>query len=182
MFKTNLAFKISNQSWNLPEWEYLVSEVSSVFKLTTKENSKLRNSYTAKIIATIPFEAGCNEPERTAIAHLCLYIAEIKGFQKFCSHNVQDDENIYNRLAFISTFDGGNLEIINHGMSILALIMLEGYKSSCSKDKKANIYNPLVSGKWNYQNEKNKLLWEIGKIEVPNLDWIFAEKTINYWS
>lgn len=44
----------------------------------------------------------------TAIAHLCLYEAEIQGFQKYCSHTPDDDSDIFNRLAFISTFEGGN--------------------------------------------------------------------------
>ena len=57
----------------------------------------------------------------------------MQGFQKYCAHNVSDDDDIFNRLAFISTFEGGNKEIIHHGMNILALIMLEGYKKSAQK-------------------------------------------------
>ncbi len=66
-------------------------------------------------------------------------------------------------------------------MNVLALIMIEGYRKSMQKDKINNIYNPFVSGKWNYQRIKNKLLWEISKIEVPNIDWIFTELPLNKW-
>lgn len=66
-------------------------------------------------------------------------------------------------------------------MNVLALIMIEGYRKSMQKDKINNIYNPFVSGKWNYQSIKNKLLWEINKIEVPNIDWIFTELPLNFW-
>ena len=48
-------------------------------------------------------------------------------------------------------------------------------------DKEKNIYNPLVSGNWDYQTEKNKLLWEINKIEVPNIDWVFRYIPLNVW-
>ena len=66
-------------------------------------------------------------------------------------------------------------------MNVLALIMLEGYKRSIEKDRINNVYNPLISGKWNYQSIKNKLLWEINKINVPNIDWIFTNIPLNIW-
>lgn len=116
---------------------------------------------------------------------LCLngtiYVAELQGFQKYYAHLPSDDKEVFNRLARISTFDGGNQKIINHGMNILALIMIEGYKKSMEKDKSNNIYNPFVSGKWNYKNIKNKLIWEINKIKVPNLDCIFDNSSAIIW-
>lgn len=181
MLYLNQNYTNQEISWNLPEWAYLVNEVSKTFRLTIEERKLLETSTVAKIFATIPFEAKCIEPERTAIAHLCLYMAEKKGFQKYCSHQRTDDSNIYKRLDFISTFEGGNKEIINHGMNILTLIMLEGYRRSKYKDKKSNIYNPLNSGAWNYQSIKNKLLWEINKIKNPNLDWIFTSSPLDTW-
>ena len=66
-------------------------------------------------------------------------------------------------------------------MNILALIMLEGYKISSKQDRNNNVYNPILSGVWNYQSIKNKLLWEINKIEVPNFDWIFTSTPLNLW-
>ena len=181
MQNSAIIYSYNEQNWNLPEWNYLVDEVSKVFKFDEEEKYQFENSNTARIIATIPFEANCNEPERTAIAHLCLYVAEKRGFQKYCSHLPSDDSDFFNRLAFISTFDGGNREIINHGMNILALIMLEGYKISSKQDRNNNVYNPILSGVWNYQSIKNKLLWEINKIEVPNFDWIFTSTPLNLW-
>ena len=81
MQNSNAIRSYNEQSWNLPEWNYLVDGVSKVFKFDEEEKYKIENSNTAKIIATLPFEAQCKEPERTAIAHLCLYVAEIKGFK-----------------------------------------------------------------------------------------------------
>ena len=180
MFNNSNLAKALQEEWHLPQWSYLLTEISKVFSLNSKEIENLSNSTTAKIIATIPFESNCKEPERTAIAHLCLYIAELKGFQKYCSHNKEDDADIYNRLAFISTFEGGNYQIIEHGMAILALIMIEGYKKSKQKDEKAGVYNPLVSGTWNYQSIKNSLVWKINKLSVPNLD-ILLNADVGGW-
>lgn len=66
-------------------------------------------------------------------------------------------------------------------MNILALIMLEGYKISIKNDRNNNVYNPILSRMWNYQSIKNKLLWEINKIEVPSIDWIFTETPMDSW-
>ena len=181
MFKNSNLAKNVQEEWHLPQWSYLLTEISKVFSLNSKEIENLSNSTTAKIIATIPFESNCKEPERTAIAHLCLYIAELKGFQKYCSHNKEDDADIYNRLAFISTFEGGNYQIIEHGMAILALIMIEGYKKSKQKDEKTGVYNPLVSGTWNYQSIKNSLICKINKLSVPNLDILLPQADVGGW-
>lgn len=181
MYYSNCAYETQELNWNLPEWNYFVSELEKVFRLTPTEKEKLSNSVAAKIIATIPFEAKCKNPERTAIAHLCLYESEILGFQKYCSHLPSDDADLFERLSFISTFEGGDEKIIRHGMNILALLMLEGYKKSITKDVKSNTYNPLVTKTWDYQALKSKLLWEIQKDNIPNLDWIFQHEIKNAW-
>lgn len=171
MKNTNLAVKLHQP--NFEEWDYLATETAKVFNLSKKEADILYNSNTAKIIAKIPFAAGCKEPNRTAIAHLCIYEAEIRGFQKYYAHLPSDDDDIFNRLAFISNFDGGNPTIIEHGMYILAYIMVEGYKRSKEKDLKNGIYNPISNGKWNYKKLKNKLIRKINEIDCPDLDGYF---------
>lgn len=180
--KTNLAYQNSIEEWNLPIWDYLVKEITTVFSLSLQESEKLANSKTAKIIASLPFVANCIEPERTAIAHLVLYMAEIKGFQQYCAHVSSDDKMLLRRLDFISTFEGGDQKIIEHGMYMLALIMLEGYKKSSKKDAKMNIYNPLVSGTWNYQKEKNKIITKLSETEVPKLDNLYYNDPKMIWS
>ena len=168
MNNSNLAEKLETKTF--PEWDYLATETAKVFNLTRKEALALYNSNTAKIIAVIPFAAGCREPERTAIAHLCLYEAEIRGFQQFCAHLPSDDEDVFKRLDMISTFDDGNNAVIEHGMNILALIMLEGYNRSQEKDRLNGTYNPILSGKWNYDVLKKKLENKINEIDCPAID------------
>ena len=171
MHNTNLAEITENDVF--PEWEYLTTETARVFYLSNKETEKLYNSNTAKIIAKIPFVAGCKEPGRTAIAHLCIYMAEIKGFQKYYAHLPSDDEDIFNRLAFISTFRDGNQTIIEHGMNLLAYIMLEGYNRSKEMDLRNSVYNPVANGKWNYKELKKQLLNKINEVDCPELDQFF---------
>ena len=111
--------------------------------------------------------------ETAKVFNLSKKEAEIRGFQKNYAHLPSDDDDIFNRLAFISNFDGGNPAIIEHGMYILAYIMVEGYKRSKEKDLKNEIYNPISNGKWNYKKLKNKLIRKIKEIYCPDLDGYF---------
>ncbi len=176
---TNLAFaetlmetendSTTTKELEMPEdvWDYLVTEMQTVFRFSRKETKWFRNCKTAKLIATIPFAAGCDEPERTAIAHLCIYMAEIRGFQKYYAHLPSDDINLFKRLDFISTFEGGNPNVIEHGMNLLAFAMIEGYHKSETIDRKKYTYNPFVSGTWNYENLRKILKT---KIDENNYD------------
>ena len=176
--KADLAFwndEVQESPAKKMDWNYFVNEVSRVFTLSKKEQKEFKNSVTAKIIATIPFAANCNMPERTATAHLCLYMAEKRGFQEYCAHLPDDDKTLLTRLDFISTFDGGDQQILEHGMYILALIMLEGYKCSATKDTFKNIYNPIASGAWNYEEKKNEILNILKKTKNEELDDLAEE-------
>lgn len=181
---TNLAYQITDENKKDLPWEYLVEETSKVFRFTKKETKQFALSKTAKLIASIPFEADCYEPEKTAIAHLGLYVMEKRGFQEYCSHQPIDDVNILHRLDFISIFEGGNPEIIEHGMYLLALIMLEGYNKSKREDALNKVYNPIASGRWNYELKKKEIMSVLKKIECPNLDSIIMFPyldTAGYW-
>ena len=171
MNNSNLAEKLSSEDFT--EWGYLATETARVFNLTKNEAEILYKSNTAKIIAAIPFAANCKEPERTAIAHLCIYEAEIKGFQQYYAHLPSDDADIFNRLAFISTFEGGNQSVIEHGMNMLAYIMVEGYNRSREKDLRNGVYNPIANGKWNYKELKLSLRKKLDEFECPDLDKYF---------
>ena len=82
---------------------------------------------------------------------------------------------ILHRLDFISTFSGGNTKIIEHGMYLLALIMLEGYNTSVKQDTIKNIYNPIANGRWNYKQKKENILKILQKYKCPELDSLLTD-------
>ena len=155
------------------DWNYMVNEISNVFRMSEEETKAFSDCGTARIIAELPFAAGCSEPERTAILHLCIYIAEIRGFQRYFAHLPSDDGDIFTRLGCIADFEGGDQDIIEHGMCMLALIMIEGYKRSECFDRANGVYNPFASGSWNYESLRKNLEEKLNKISCPNLDSIF---------
>ncbi len=150
-----------------------MEEAKSVFNLSDSDTDRLYGNKTARIIASIPFAAGCKDAERTAILHLCAYIAEIRGFQKFCAHLPSDDKSLYERLNMISHFKDGDREVIEHGMDMLALIMLRGYRASQKFDVENGIYNPLNVGAWDYDAAEKMLECRIKNFHNNILDGIF---------
>ena len=58
---TNCAIKI--EELDVPEWNYFVSEIKTIYRLTDEEAAEFADSKTAKIIAAIPFVGGCCRPE-----------------------------------------------------------------------------------------------------------------------
>ncbi len=161
----NLAFK--QEELYVPEWDYFINEIKSIYRLSEDETIKLYKNTTAKIIAAIPFYAGCYRPEVTAIAHLSLYINECKGFQKYCANTYLDNLDLYERLEPISHFRGGNKSIIQFGLDTLAYIMIEGYHNSETADLQNGNYNPFVSGAWNYKKLKKMLTPKVFNYDNP---------------
>lgn len=158
-----------------------LEEIKRVSRFTLKETNWIRNYKTAKLIATIPFAANCDEAERTAIAHLCIYLAELRGFQKYYAHMPSDDVDLFTRLGFISTFEGGDKKIIEYGMNLLALEMIEGYNKSKEKDSKNDIYNPFVSESWNYDEMKYMIIGKLQNIDCKELkNWF--ESPADAWN
>lgn len=161
----NYAFQI--EELNVPEWDYFVSEIKTIYRLTDEEAENFAESSTAKIIAAIPFVAGCYRPEVTALAHLLLYMNEKKGVQKYYACNPLDDIDLFECLEPISHFRGGDEKIIECGMNTLAYIMVEGYHRSEKFDAENGNYNPFVSGNWNYKTLKNKLVKKVFVVFNP---------------
>ena len=73
----------------------------------------------------------------------------------------------------ISHFQGGDKNIIEHGMDMLALIMLKGYKTSQETDAENGTYNPLNSGAWDYEASEKLLEAKIKNFHNVILDGIF---------
>ena len=97
-------------------------------------------------------------------------MAEIRGFQKYYAHLPSDDINLFKRLGFISTFEGGDKDIIEYGMNLLALIMIEGYHKSENEDRKNGVYNPFVAGVWNYEKEKMLIFIKLEQVKKIEFD------------
>ncbi len=175
MVKTGISAGVAQE--NLDAFlSDVFTAVIDTFRFTEEERNDFVGNEVAQMVAAIPFIAGCEDAKRTSLAHLSIYFTELRGGSVIFDHSKDDNNSIYTRLRLISLFKGGDESVIHHGMTILALIMLEGYKDSAKKDIDNNIYNPLNDGSWDYEVLKTNLWNDIRENPVPELDRIILDE------
>ena len=157
------------------KWPAITETVAEAFNMDAKEREWLRNKNIAQLIAAIPFEAGCEQPERTAVAHLCTYILSVKETKPFFNADVTDDIDVLERLRLIMNFRGGDRRIIDKGMSLIALVMVDDYQRDITIDKMLGKHNPVASGAFDYTETRADLIRRIETVDCPALESIYAE-------
>lgn len=117
--------------------------------MSDEEASRFAANKVARLVGLLPFLAGCEEAERTALAHLATYvIAGRGGARASFDHKPADDRDPLARLETISHFQSGDSRILEAGLRRLALCMVAGYRRDAEKDRAAGAYNPLAAGAW----------------------------------
>jgi hypothetical protein len=163
-------------------WKEIVSIVASAFAMDPGRSERLLANATAKLIAAIPYLAGCRESERTAVAHLSTYvIAGSEAAEKVFDHKAGDNYDVLARLATIGGFEGGDPAIVNRGMKLLAKIMIQGYRRDVEYDKAQGRYNPVGDGKWSADEKLASLSNAIAMVPDPEMDAIVGESTLGGW-
>lgn len=156
----------------------LFTATAKTFRFTADEQKKFENNSIAHLMVAIPFVAGCDDAQRTALAHLAMYITDLRGGGDIFSHTTADNESVFSRLRLISSFKGGNTAIIHHGMTLLALVMLKGYEASKDYDQEHSQYNPLNEAVWNYTELHHSLTTDIIENPCIPLDTILPLDTM----
>ena len=117
------------------------------------------NNTALKILFSIPFEAGCSEPERIALINANNYfLMSSKGYRSHFYHNHNDDSDVYRRISVFDIFKDGDRQTIQYGMDALALIMIQDYKADMEDDVRNGKYNPLVSGVWSFSSMREEII------------------------
>lgn len=157
------------------QWPEIARSVARSFRMNDEEQSWLENKKIAQLIASIPFLAGCEQPERTAVAHVGTYLLSIREAKPYFHADPSDDHDILERVRLIMNFRGGNQDIIAKGMSLIGLIMLEDYKRDIEIDEVLGKYNPVASGAVEYAATKERLLTAIRAVDCLAMDQIMDE-------
>jgi hypothetical protein len=89
-------------------------------------------------------------------------------------HRPADDEDIYRRFFPISHFVGGNRNVIQCCLDLMALSMVSNYHKNIEKDTAVGKYNPVAEGKWNYQDISEKLKAQINNTITPEISAVFS--------
>ena len=76
------------------------------------------------------------------------------------------------QLRLIMNFRGGDPNIIDKGMTPLALSMLDDYKRDIHIDETFRKYNLARAGSFDYESTREKLLSRIDTVACPQMDEI----------
>lgn len=156
------------------EWPIMTEALSLAFRMTEEEREKLSELPIARLIGAIPFLAECENPERTAVAHLGTYLLSVRETKPYFNANENDDRDILDRLHLIMQFDGGRREIIDRGMALIALSMITDYQRDIQIDAATGKYNPVTSGSFSYETVSPELVRKIEEVECPGMDAILS--------
>lgn len=156
-------------------WLDLVARVSGFTGLSPRKQELLKSNKVAKLVAALPFLARCPNPHRIALSHLSIYLlASSEEGKDLFLHDFSDNSDIFGRLERIMHFEGGNREIIDRGMNLLALAMLGDHHRDRFIDRKKGKYNPLNAGVWSYEKTKKELTGKIESVASPDMDEILT--------
>ena len=161
-------------------WDEMVEGVATSLQLSAADRNRIRDAKATKLIGSLPFLAGCDDPDRTAYLHLSAVVLdmfEIKlGGKKVFDCRASDDTNVFRRLWAIGNFMGGDRNVLERGMNLLALAMTCGYEANAAKDTGNGEYNPFSKepSKTYFAKEKERLTAHIealdGQIEPETLE------------
>lgn len=178
----NEAAGVQTAAKRFTRWENIAGSVADAFRMNDREYEWLENKSLAKLIAAIPFLAGCEDPDRTAVTHLGAYILSLR-IKTLANAQPSDDADLFRRLEMIRNFTGGDAAIIEKGMSLIALNMIADYARDIEEDRLFGKYNPVDSGAFDYEAEKKRLEGVITAVECKEMDEIMNldEAVETYW-
>ena len=165
------------------KWEEISGNVALAFRMTEEESLRFRAKNIAKLIGALPFIAGCEDPERTAVTHLGAYVLSVRETKGYFNAGLADNTDIFERLRLGSNFKGGDPGVIKKGMSSLALNMLEDYVRDIHLDTILGKYNPVKEGVFDPSALREELLTAIKTVECPEMDSIIGDDPVpfTYW-
>ena len=166
-------------------WDDLVTRIADLYHFDTDRREGMRQNRTIKLVAALPFIAGCRNPMRVALSHMSVYIlASSKEGKDVFLHGFSDNGSLMTRLERISHFDGGDSVVIDRGMKMIAYSMIGDHYHDAESDAAEGKYNPLNSGIWDYKAIVKQLADDIRSVDCPKLDEIMNIEygPLAYWA
>lgn len=175
--------RISSKLFTDELWSEIAGDLAAAFRMNPLEAGAFQNNRIARLVAALPFLAGCEDAGRTAVAHLGIYLLSVRDTKHWFSATPEDSTSIMERLRLGASFKGGDKEILHRGMSLLALNMISDYQRDLAEDKALGKYNPLGAGDFDFRETIEQLEWDIAKRPCDEMDEIITagEMPLSYW-
>jgi hypothetical protein len=163
-------------------WSAIAEDVGRAFRLTSEEVRKLKRKPVAKVLAAIPFAAGADDPERTAVRNLGAYLLSVsKTTKPYFFHVPTDDADILRRLYPFTEARGGDETILDRARCLLAYHMIRDYEKDRQEDAELGKYNPISAGAFDPEPVKRRLLERSGLTEGQVLSTLSGAETEDWW-
>jgi hypothetical protein len=141
-----------------PVWARLSAIAAEALRMTDEEATRFRANRVAKLVGLLPFLAGCDDAERSALSHLTVFVLANRGqARRAFDHAPADDADVLARLRTIADFKDGDAALIGRGMALLGLCMLAGYRRDVERDALLGEHNPVGSGVWDWDFQERSL-------------------------
>jgi hypothetical protein len=156
-------------------FEAILESARDTFRLDEDEVAQLEADVLVRLLALLPHFAGCQTPVKVGFINITTYIAERRGGKAFFRHTPHDDSEYLSRLeVFRHLMHDGDPAVIDKGLSMAGIIMLNDYQMDAEEDMKTGKYNPLVSGKWQYDKAIKTLKERFQKFPLARMDVLFG--------
>jgi hypothetical protein len=165
-------------------WHVLTATISTAFSFESDRASRLNASRTARLVAALPWIAGCRRPMRTALSHLATFVlAGTEAARRDFDHAKDDDFDVLARLAPIASFEGGDPALIARGLKLLGMVMINGYRRDAESDGIKGWYNPVGEKAWDAKGKIAALRADVMATPSPEMDAIMTadESVRTYW-
>ncbi|WP_455382554.1 hypothetical protein [Salinispira pacifica] len=174
---------VKNRLFPESKWTEISNRVAAAFRMSDEERARFQAKDVARLIGSLPFLAGCDDAERTSVAHLGTYILSIRETKPYFNATQGDNESVFDRLRLISSFKGGDASIIERGMSLLALNMVHDYRRDAAEDVFLRKYNPVSDGSFDHDALTTELKQRIERTSCPEMDEIMDPEVgpLGYW-
>ena len=160
-------------------WNEQCDEVLNLLPSYRQFEERIRRNVIARLIARLPYLAGTERPERDGVNNLVIFVLSSYGdTRKVFRHAPGDDVSVFERLKPIMNFTGGNDKILTRGMNIIALVLVHDYHRDMDEDLLTGHYNPLNSGRWDYDEIRKELEDQIRAVPCKQMDRILDLETI----
>jgi hypothetical protein len=159
-------------------------DVAAAYHMGEEETERFLEHPIARLIAALPYVAGCERPARTAAVHLGTYVLSVRDTRHLFYATESDDRDVFARLEPIARFDGGDPAIIEKGMAIIALNMVTDYRRDRELDAAVGKHNPVTTGAWDSDSVIEALRRRIAAVSSPQLDTVLSggDGTESYWA
>jgi hypothetical protein len=147
---------------NESDWNALISNLSLVLG---NEAAAYADRMVARLLASVSYIAGADDPDRYALSNLLVLHAATKARSVY-DHRPTDDADIYHRLSIFFFGPMADPRRVRYGLNLLALTMVMDHENDATADAAAGKYNPVNASVWNADSLKASIKAELAADSV----------------